>query len=85
MPNQVVDLFACWKGHFGRLRNAAMWKMVPSCIMWCLCREINYWSFEDQEWMVVELKDFFFKTFFHWTTAFVSNISNFYVFLDIFS
>jgi hypothetical protein len=24
MPSRVVDLFACWKGHFGRIQNAAI-------------------------------------------------------------
>jgi hypothetical protein len=66
-------------------QNAAMWKMVLSCLMWCLWKEINHRSFKEREWMMVELLDFSFKTFYHWTTAFVSNISNFHVFLDLFS
>jgi hypothetical protein len=28
------------------------------------------WSFEDREWTMEEFKDFFFKTFYHWTYAF---------------
>jgi hypothetical protein len=38
MPLWVVDLFACWwlGGHY---RSAVVWKMVPSCLLWCLWRE----------------------------------------------
>lgn len=47
-------------------------------------RERNDWSFEDHKRTVAELKDFFFKTFYHWTTTFDLNISNFHAFLDLF-
>lgn len=70
MHSCVVVIFACWKGHFDRLQNAVMWKMVPSCIMYCLWRKRNDQSVEEREWMMVELNDFFFKTFYHWTTVF---------------
>jgi hypothetical protein len=36
MPSRVIDLFACW-WTFGRLRSAAIWKIVP--ILWCLWNE----------------------------------------------
>jgi hypothetical protein len=63
MPSQGVDLFACL--HFGRLRNAAMWKMVPLCPMWCLWREINDWCFEDRD-----TKEFFLEdSFYPWTAV----------------
>ena len=39
MPLSVVGLFACWQGHFGRLRNGVIWKIVPSCLMWCIWKE----------------------------------------------
>jgi hypothetical protein len=85
MPSYVVDLLACWKGYFGRLRNVVMWEMVPSCIMWCLWRESNDRCFEDREQTAAELKDFFFETLDHWTIAYDINISSFHVFLDLFS
>jgi len=40
MPNQVLDLFACWKGRC-RFRDATMRKMVSLCLMWSIWREIN--------------------------------------------
>jgi hypothetical protein len=36
------------------------------------------------EWMMGDLKNFFFKTLYFWTTAFDSNISSFHVFLSFF-
>jgi hypothetical protein len=62
VPHRVVDLFACSIGFFGRSWSSIIWKIVPSCLMWCIWRDRNDWSFEDSEWMVKELKDFFFKT-----------------------
>jgi hypothetical protein len=41
MPSCVVVIFACWKGHFHWFQDAVMWKMIPSCIMYCLWRKIN--------------------------------------------
>jgi len=32
---RVVDLFACWWTG-GHSRSAVEWKMVPSCLFWCL-------------------------------------------------
>jgi len=40
MTRQVVDfdLYACW-WIASSTRSAAAWKMVPSCIFWCLWRK----------------------------------------------
>ena len=75
MSSGVVDLFACWKGQFGRLWNVVMQKMILSCLMQCLWRERNYWSFEVCQQTMEELKDFSFKTLYHWTIAFSLYIS----------
>jgi hypothetical protein len=45
MPRRVVDLFACW-WKAGRSRSAAVWKMVPICILSCVWKERNIWCFE---------------------------------------
>jgi hypothetical protein len=42
-------------------REAAMWNMVLLCLMWCLWRERNDRCFEDREWLMGDLKDFFFQ------------------------
>jgi len=48
MPRRVVDLFSCW-WKAGRSRSAAVWKMVPICILWCVLKERNLRCFEDFE------------------------------------
>ncbi len=75
----------CWKGFLGRNRNNIIWKMVLSCLIRCIWRERNDWSFEDSERTVKELKDFFLKTLYHRIAAMDLNISSFHVFLDVFS
>jgi hypothetical protein len=49
-----------------------VWKMVPSCLMWCLWREQNDRNFEDQERSIEELKSFFFHSLFSWTAAYLA-------------
>jgi hypothetical protein len=45
----------------------------PSCLLWCLWREMNDKSFEDRERSLEKLKSlFFFYTLYLWTTTFVS-------------
>jgi len=83
IPRRVVDFFACWRGKCGSLQSAAVWKMVPSSLMWCFWRERYDRSFENRERMVVELKCSFFNTLYHWTTA-LDNI-NLPMFLDFLS
>jgi hypothetical protein len=34
IPRRVVDLYACW-WISGSPQNAVVWKMVPTCILWC--------------------------------------------------
>jgi hypothetical protein len=46
--------------------------------------EKKYKSFENRKW-TMELKDFFFKTFYYWTTALDLNLLSFHEFLDLFS
>jgi hypothetical protein len=83
MPWGVVDLFACWRGQFGSLQSVPMWKMISSCLMWCIWRERNDQSFEDLERMGVELNAFFFN--FHWMNAYDwFHISSFHDSLDFF-
>jgi hypothetical protein len=62
MPSRAIDLFACW-GIGGRSRSAVVWKMVPSCLLWCLWRERNDRNFEDKKRSFEELKSFFFSLF----------------------
>jgi hypothetical protein len=73
MPDQVVNLFICWKGDCGRFWDATMWKMVLLRLM-CIWRERNDRCFENCEWTMGNLKDIFFKVLYLWTTAFGSMV-----------
>jgi hypothetical protein len=35
IPSSVVDFFTCW-WIGGKTRSAVVWKMMHSCILWCL-------------------------------------------------
>lgn len=54
MPRRVVDLYDSW-WTVGSTWSAAVWKMVPSCILWCLLREMNDKSFEDRKRTLEEI------------------------------
>lgn len=85
MPRRVIVLFACWRCQFGSLHSLVLWKMVLSCIVWCILRERNDRSFEDRERMVVELNVFFFNILYHWVAAYnYFHISNFQDYLALF-
>jgi hypothetical protein len=48
MPRRAIDLFACWWTS-KRPRSAAIWKMVSTCLLWCVWKERNNRYFEDLE------------------------------------
>ena len=66
MPLSVVGLFACWQGHFGRLRNGVIWKVVPPCLMWCIWKEMNNRCFEDSGRAMPNIKHLFIRTLLDW-------------------
>jgi hypothetical protein len=35
MSQWVADFYAR-RGHFGSFQSAAVWKMIPPCLMWCI-------------------------------------------------
>jgi hypothetical protein len=62
MPRRVIDLFTClW--NFGRPKSAAIWKIVPICIFWCVWKEINLRCFEDLESSMEDILASFFSYF----------------------
>jgi hypothetical protein len=69
MHRRVEDLFACWKGLSGSPHSAAVWEMIPSCLMWYFWMERNDRSFEDCERTMLELKSFFFNTLYYWAAT----------------
>ena len=69
MPYHVVDLLACWTGHTCKTSSAAIWGVIPHCIMWVIWRERNDRSFEDIEHSPQELKQRFLNVLFEWVNA----------------
>jgi hypothetical protein len=47
-------------GGLSEALGVLVWKMVPSCILWCLRREMNDRSFKDCERALEEIKSLFF-------------------------
>jgi hypothetical protein len=36
MPRKVLGLFACWKWLSGSPQSAAVWKIIPPYLLWCI-------------------------------------------------
>jgi len=66
MPRRVVDLFSCW-WKAGRSKSAAVWKMVPICILWCVWKERNTRCFEDLENSMENIVASFLHLLYLWT------------------
>jgi len=66
IPRRVVDLFSCW-WKAGRSRSAAVWKMVPICILWCVWKERNLRCFEDLENSMENIVASFLHLLYLWT------------------
>ncbi|KAG6675596.1 hypothetical protein I3842_15G111500 [Carya illinoinensis] len=58
----MTELMASWINLRGFPQNLAVWKMVSICIMWCLWKEQNDWTFEDKEHSLEEFRLFFIST-----------------------
>ena len=71
MPRCIVDLYACWWTNVST-QSFVVWKMVATCLLWCLWREMNYRCFENRERTLEKIKSFFFKILYLWMTAYVS-------------
>jgi hypothetical protein len=51
----------------GNRLDLRMWRLVPLCVMWCLWREQNACSFEDNESGMIELRKLALHTLFSWS------------------
>jgi len=84
MPRRIADLYACWWTS-GSSKSAAMWKIVHSCLLWCLWRESNDRCFKDWERTLAQLMSLVFNTLYSWTAAFLAPfVISFHDFLVLF-
>ena len=74
MPKRVLGLLACWWSS-GRWRSAVVWKMVPTCLFWCLWQERNNRCFEDLERAIEGILSSYFHTLYLWSIAHLSPLS----------
>jgi hypothetical protein len=78
-----VDYASTGGGSLYKL-EMAFWEFLECSGMWCILRERNSRSSKDCERTMVELKAFFFKALYQWTTAHnCLLISNLLDFLDL--
>jgi hypothetical protein len=49
MPRRVSKLLGSCRGQMGNRMVLQLWRMVPLCLMQCLWREQNAYSFDDCE------------------------------------
>ncbi|KAG6698035.1 hypothetical protein I3843_08G001900 [Carya illinoinensis] len=73
MPWRVIDLLSCWQGLRGNRQIAAVWKMVPLCLMWCTWTERNSRCFENKERSPDAFRALFFHTLLLWASTIVLN------------
>jgi hypothetical protein len=57
MPRRVVDLYTCWWTARSTW-SVIVWKIVPSCLLWCLYRKMSDRSFEDRKKTLDEIVSF---------------------------
>jgi hypothetical protein len=74
MSGRVIDLFAYW-WKSGRPMSAAIWKMVPICIIYCVWKERNLRCFKDLNSSIEDILASFFHTLYLWTMIFLSPLS----------
>jgi hypothetical protein len=74
MPRLVVDLLACWWSS-RRTRSVVVWKMLPTCLFWCLWQERNNRCFEDLERSFEDILSLCFHTLYLWTVTHLSLVS----------
>jgi hypothetical protein len=80
----VSDSLGSWRGELGNRHALHIWRLVPLCLMWCLWREQNVCSFEDNESSMIELRKLALHTLFSWRVTWShSHESTFSDFLEL--
>jgi mannosylglycoprotein endo-beta-mannosidase len=69
MPASVVGVLQSWKKKFKDPLAKAIWKMIPSCLWWCLWRERNTRCFQNCANSSAHLQDNFLFSLYCWVNA----------------
>lgn len=59
MPGRMIDLLASWRNLYGNPQIVGVWKMVLTCLIYCISRKRNDRNFEGKEHSLVELRSLF--------------------------
>ena len=58
LSRSVADFLFGWWNWLGK-HSSNIWNLVPLCLMWCIWKERNWWTFEDLDRSDDQLLDFF--------------------------
>jgi hypothetical protein len=83
MPCRLKECLGSWRGQKDNRTVLQILRMALLCVMWCLWRERNAWSFEDRELGIIELKKRVLQTLFSWRVLWHSSqVSTLVEFID---
>ena len=68
LPRSVADMLLGWWSWFGK-HSSGVWNLAPLCLMWCICRERNWRTFEDRDKSDDQLLAYFSGSLFDWSRA----------------
>jgi mannosylglycoprotein endo-beta-mannosidase len=69
MPATIVGVIQCWKKKFRDPLATVIWKMIPSCLWWCLWRERNTRCFQNSAHSSAQLQETFLVSLYCWVIA----------------
>ena len=64
----VADFLFSWWNWLGK-HSSNIWNLVPLCLMWCIWRERNQWTFENLDRSDDQMLAFFTGSLFYWPRA----------------
>ena len=64
----VRDFLFSWWNWLGK-NSSYIWNLVPLCLMWCIWKECNRWTFKDFDRSDDQLLALFFGSHFDWARA----------------
>jgi mannosylglycoprotein endo-beta-mannosidase len=69
MPEKVSGVLWSWSRRLSNPIAKAIWRMIPSCIWWCLWRERNSRCFENCSLSLVKMQELVLLSLFSWANV----------------
>ena len=70
-PASVRNLLLEWKVKGLGKKKRLVWRLVPICLSWCICREHNQRTFQKEELSDQCLRNLFFRSLLEWSQQFL--------------